>query len=54
MHPESALLWWHIGKAREDSNFIEGAIQAYSRALEINPWYRRPAEAIRRLEQTTN
>ena len=40
MHPESAPLWWHIGQAREDGDFIEGAIQAYSRALEISPWYR--------------
>ncbi len=54
MHPDSAPLWWHIGQAREDSDFVQGAIQAYSRALEANPWYRQPAEAIRSLEERTD
>jgi imidazolonepropionase-like amidohydrolase len=51
MHPDSAPLWWHIGQAREDSGAIDGAIHAYSSALEANPWYRQPAEAMRRLEE---
>ena len=54
MHPESAPLWWHIGRAREDSDAIDGAIEAYSNALEINPWYQEPAEAIRRLEERSD
>lgn len=54
MHPEAAPLWWHIGQAKEDGGFIEGAVQAYTYALEANPWYQRPAQRIRSLEARTD
>jgi hypothetical protein len=39
-----------IGRARENGSDRDGAIEAYSRALESNPWYGEPAELIRDLE----
>ena len=54
MHPDFAPLWWHIGQARDESGLIESAIEAYSLALDANPWYQQPAEAIRRLEESTD
>jgi imidazolonepropionase-like amidohydrolase len=51
MHPGMPPLWWHIGRAREEGGEREGAIRAYSRALDANPWYGQPADAIRRLEE---
>jgi cytochrome c-type biogenesis protein CcmH/NrfG len=49
MHPSSAPLWWHIGRAREEVGDGAGAIRAYEHALDANPWYGKPAEAIRAL-----
>ncbi|MEM7482063.1 MAG: amidohydrolase family protein [Acidobacteriota bacterium] len=51
MYPRSAPLWWHIGQAREDGGNRDGAIAAYAKALESNPWYQDPEEAIARLEK---
>lgn len=50
MHPRMAPLWVHIARAREASGDLEGAIDAYRRALAANPWFGWPAAEIRRLE----
>ena len=49
MHPESAPLWNHIAKAHESENSAGAALQAYGRALELNPWYGDSRSAVERL-----
>ena len=49
MHSDSSPLWIHIAKALESEGKTEAALQAYRRALELNPWYGDPRSAINRL-----
>ena len=51
MSPNHAPLHIHIGRAKEASGDIAGAISAYRSGFEINPWYGNPEAAIKRLSE---
>ena len=51
MHPESSPLWVHVARARQAGGDRQGAVDAWRRALDLNPWYEAPGEAIQSLEE---
>lgn len=50
---EDSRYWWALGFALEKTGDIEGAKQAYKRATDLNPGELLAADALRRLEETT-
>lgn len=49
---ESSRYWWALGFALEKTRDIEGAREAYRRAVDLNPGELLAADALRRLEET--
>jgi tetratricopeptide (TPR) repeat protein len=50
---QSSRYWWALGFALEKTRDIEGAKDAYRRATDLNPGELLAADALRRLEETT-
>jgi tetratricopeptide (TPR) repeat protein len=52
LEPGSALWWYRLGTVRESAGERSFAVEAYERALAINPNYREASEALLRVRQT--
>jgi tetratricopeptide (TPR) repeat protein len=51
LEPGSALWWYRLGSVREAAGESAPAIEAYERALRLNPNYREANEALTRVRQ---
>ena len=49
LDPGSALWWYRLGSVRESAGEAAPAIEAYERALRINPGYREASEGLARV-----
>lgn len=50
---QNSRYWWALGFALEKEGDVEGAKEAYRRAVDLNPGELLAADALRRLEETT-
>ncbi|MDR2080056.1 MAG: tetratricopeptide repeat protein [Treponema sp.] len=48
LEPNAALWWYRLGSVRESMKEFSPAIEAYQRALRLNPAYREAAEGLER------
>jgi cytochrome c-type biogenesis protein CcmH/NrfG len=53
LEPGSALWWYRLGSVRESAGENAFAVEAYERALTLNPNYREASEALTRARQQT-
>jgi tetratricopeptide (TPR) repeat protein len=51
LDPGSALWWYRLGSVRESVGDLDPAIEAYQRALRLNPNYREAREGLERSRQ---
>jgi tetratricopeptide (TPR) repeat protein len=48
LDPGSALWWYRLGSVRESAGDLSPAMEAYQRALRLNPNYREASEGLER------
>jgi tetratricopeptide (TPR) repeat protein len=53
LDPGSALWWYRLGSVRESVGDLSPAIEAYQRALRLNPNYREAREGLERSRQSS-
>jgi tetratricopeptide (TPR) repeat protein len=53
LDPGSALWWYRLGSVRESAGDLSPAIEAYQRALRLNPNYREAREGLERSRQAS-
>jgi tetratricopeptide (TPR) repeat protein len=51
LEPNSALWWYRLGSVRESAGELSPAIEAYQRALRLNPNYREATEGLTRSQR---
>jgi tetratricopeptide (TPR) repeat protein len=51
LEPNSALWWYRLGSVRESAGELSPAIEAYQRALRLNPGYREASEGLSRSQR---
>jgi tetratricopeptide (TPR) repeat protein len=53
LEPNSALWWYRLGSVRESMGEFSPAIEAYQRALRLNPAYREANEGLERAQRSS-
>ena len=50
--PDNAHLWYRLGRCYQHLSFVDQAVEAFNRALEIDPDYREAEKGLREVKNT--